>query len=182
MSARDTPGVLNLARWVSRLGWKREDEPVVIYNVQPVSLVHDGRDLASAVLAPSGFVGGVTLGVALEFGVFQFQARRDVRVRFFAGSAAFAYGIEASPQVLTGAVPVQLNQYVPDFPFLSQPQVGTSVAAGFNDGTRPQHQQLAAHIPLFVPSGSWLVGVSVVVNQAMTWELGLTELPEDHGA
>lgn len=182
----------NLSQWVRRLGWKRPDEPPVLFSIQPVQIVSDVCGLTSSLRPPSALWGGEQVGVAAEHGTFQIQAQGPggLCVRRSYGSRNYAYGIAAAPETLTAPVTVLTQNFAPDFPAASSAQIGTipaAAAAIFNNGLRPVQiggfgDAVYCQGGLWVPPGEWWIMVNATVNDIIAFAFIAEEPPGDRAS
>ena len=192
--SRNTPDALNLGQYLRRMGFKRQDEPPLLFSVQPVQIVSDVRGLASPVRPPSGMLGGVHPGLALENVVFQFQARASggVFMTMFGGGNTFVYGFSGAPTVLNPGNIIQsrLSSFTPDFAPVTTAQLGTIDAVQrvlWNDGTRAAHRGsfgnlLEAKTGVWVPPGVWFIAMMTVIAAIGEFEMIFEEPAGDRAS
>lgn len=106
------PGILwNLTEYVRRIGGKRSDQPPVAFGVQPVLIVGDSSAIASPLLPPVAWFGGVftSNGSAAATVEIASKAAGGCFVRTLAsasitGAHAFYFGIRDTATSLAGDV------------------------------------------------------------------------------
>ncbi len=181
----------NLARWMDRMGWKRADEPPVLYSVQPVQIVNDASALTPPMLPNAALLGGRQNAVAGQFGMFQIHSvasggtwidtlnlgnTTTLGFRTVATRLAFETGpLALNPQEIEGNIE-------------ALGQIGTTdavTAALFNDGTLPQAGVLASvwsRARFLIPQGQVFCCVSDAPNLLIRFTTVILEPPFERGS
>lgn len=179
----------NFGEWVRRLGYKRSDEPEVIYDVQPVMLVSDVSSLTPEIRGPSALFGGIVIATPGEFGIYEFfsGAPGGAIVGSFAfhtsGISGLTIAIDRPAPVYVASTPV--IPQVMQAPIVSTGRIGRTLASIFDLGLPQLPGGLAdgpgfwPGDPLWIPPGIRLLIQAGTVNINLSIAHTVQELPAD---
>lgn len=174
----------NLSRWLQRLGFKRGDEPPIVFSVQPVQVVSDVSGLTPPYRPPSQTFGAAVAPGAGQFAAIQLQGGSPggtfCRLEAVAGfgfawlQTAFAPILLAAPTELNGVVH---QEGTADRCFIGD--VGSDLAGA-------NVPQLSANaivsVETFLPSGQSLFVQVRVPNVPISFQLYTEEFPHERDA
>jgi len=125
----------NFSHWMNRLGLNRQDQPELIYGVQPVVIMGDQSALVSPVLPPMAWAGGRRSGIVAVFGCVQLTSRAAggtfVRILHLQGGANInRWSINTTPAAISNTIALVAQNMSAD-PVVSLPVLGTLAAQPF---------------------------------------------------
>jgi len=181
--------LFNFGNWLTRLGYKRSDEPEIIYAVQPVQVVSDVASLTPEVRGPSALFGGLAVSAPGNFAAYDFvsAAPGGTLVGQFVygteGASDIVVLITPTPAALDGAPVVAVPQIMQG-PIIDTARLGrVAVSIAANDLPRLPAtltaRTLAWSGQLWVPPGQHLIWQAIVADVDFSVIHTAQELPVD---
>lgn len=173
--------LLNLTRWMQRLGYRRQDEPSLVYSLQPVQVVGDASQLSPALLGPTVSFGGRLTPAAGSFASISVHVRSEggALVRgTFASGGGWGWLIQdtvANAWLDASLVPQTSHPDWVSLAYIGEHNVGQ---VGTNEPSVVANAVL--DLDVFVPAGMWLFVQGLAVAPLGGW-LTVEEYPGIRG-
>jgi len=181
----------NLATWLRRLGYKRQDEPEFIYAVQPVQVLSNVETLTPLLKGASVMCGGLMNQVAGQFGYAEFSTTspggsilHHISVSGSGVSAPCEYGFVQVPLVYDTFTGIAVNHVETGVPGIVC-RLGALTPSPFT--TALSAPRIPGNTILDFPRGMFLspdqLFVIGLINSNVAWNVGAawTDLPAPRG-
>jgi len=187
--------IFNLTPWMQRLGFKRPEDPPLLYSVQPVALISDQRFSTPVVSGPRALYGGSVTASLVQYSALRLISKSPggciIRKLVVTGSniaAASEFTIRMdSPTFISqaGCIPIQLGLG----PNVTTANVGhTIVGTGpppgfplFPSSSGAPARGASPIDDLFIAAGFTVTIQDSAVNNVKTFGMEVIELPALRG-
>lgn len=184
----------NLSRWLSRLGVKGGDEPLITPSLQPVQVVGDASLLVPPLLPPTAAYGTTVGAVVGQHGAASIQSLapggtciRQLGCGSWSNSVSWLWRVQAAAPTYAASNVLTAREMWPGMQSIVT--AGSVIpanlpAGGVNDNPQfqtPNGFTFGVDDLIYIPTGSFFFIANTIVNAAALISLVLQDLPAAPG-